>query len=729
MPFQLNKTSTSLQRSSGGLVSSMVSYLERRNEKTVSSAEKSVWVGASELSEKKYRELPHEELNKDEHFELQPVFLPEAIKNKFYQGFCNDCLWPLFHYFPSYAKFLPDQYEAYVKANELFQKKILEVYRPGDLIWIHDYHFMLLPDMLRKALPSATIGFFLHIPFPSFEVFRIMPNAWKKEILSGMLGADLVGFHTGDYMQYFLHSVRHILSCDINGRKIHTAEQEVTTDAFPVSIDFNKFYHASDKPLIFEEKNFIRKKMNGRQLILSVDRLDYSKALINRLESFDLFLEKYKQYRNKVTYMLLVVPSREIITKYKENKQEIERLVSSINGKFGTLDWVPILYQYKSVDFTRLAGLYFAADVALITPLRDGMNLVAKEFVSTRIDKRGVLILSETAGAAAELKEAIIVNPTDREEIADAIHQALNMPVEEQMARNDSMQARIRTYDVVKWAEDFISQLMLQHSLQAVMRVKEINPQIEGQLFSSYQSSSKRLLLLDYDGTLAPFAPTPRQAAPSQKLRELLERICADKQNTVVLVSGRKREDLEGWFGKLPLGLIAEHGGYYRHPGQSWKQSAIVALDWKDKVRSLLEFYQARCAGSLIEEKNLSLAWHYRNADKELGAIRARELFNELEALSGELGFDVIQGHMVIETRSRNINKGTGIKYWLDEQEHDFIFCAGDDRTDEDMFKALPANAYSIRVGLQQSHARFNCRSQSYIIHLLNKLSPVYLQV
>ncbi|MBL7931814.1 MAG: bifunctional alpha,alpha-trehalose-phosphate synthase (UDP-forming)/trehalose-phosphatase [Bacteroidia bacterium] len=723
LPLQYNSASSSLQRSSGGLVSSMVSYLERRSNAPNSYTQKSIWVGAAELSEKKYKELPEKELTKDKYFDQHPIFLPEAIKSKFYLGFCNDCLWPLFHYFPSYAKYLPDQFSAYIKANELFMKKILEVYRPGDLIWIHDYHLMLLPHMLREALPNASIGFFLHIPFPSFEVFRIMPNPWKKRILTGILGADLIGFHTADYMQYFLRSIRQVLGYDINGRKIHCPDRVITVDAFPVSIDFNKFYHASDQPAIFEEKKLIRKKMSGRQLILSVDRLDYSKAIVNRLESFELFLERHKHFRGKVTYMLLVVPSREIITKYKENKQEIERIISSINGKYGTLDWVPVLYQYKSVDFTRLAGLYFAADVALITPLRDGMNLVAKEFVSTRIDKRGVLVLSETAGAAAELKEAIIVNPTDREEIAQAIYDALSMPVEEQMLRNESMQSRIRSYDVVKWAEDFIGQLVLQNSMQEVLRVKEITPLIENKIVNAYLTSEKRLLLLDYDGTLAPFAKTPKQATPTQKLRELLGKLCGDTQNAVVLVSGRKREDLEEWFGSLPLGLVAEHGGYFKRPGESWKQSTSVILDWKDRVRSVFESYQARCAGSFVEEKTLSLVWHYRNADKDLGAIRAHELLSELQSLSTEFVFDTIEGHMVIEARCRNINKGLGIKPWLESGKIDFILCCGDDRTDEDMFTHLPDMAYSIRLGLHPSHAKYNLRSQTDFFSFLVRLS------
>lgn len=708
-----------MQPSAGGLVSSLISYLEHVDPLSHNRAPQSLWIGASDLPEKKYREATSAGVGKGVYFEPHAVFLPEAVKSRFYQGFCNDCLWPLFHYFPSYAKFLPEHYEAYQAANAIFLKKILEVHRPGDRIWIHDYHLMLLPKMLRAVIPDANIGFFLHIPFPSFEVFRIMPNTWKNELVEGLLGADLIGFHTGDYMQYFLRSVKQLTGYELNGRKINLPDRQVAVDAFPVSVDFNKFYHASDSPEVFEEKNMIRKKMSGKQLLLSVDRLDYSKALVNRLESFDLFLEKNKSYRGKVTYVLLVVPSREIITKYKENKQEIERLISSINGKFGSLDWVPVLYQYKSVDFKRLAGLYFAADVALITPLRDGMNLVSKEFVSTRIDKRGVLILSDTAGASAELKEAIIVNPTDREEIASAILQALTMPVEEQVRRNESMQARIRAYDVVRWADDFLGQLALQHRNQNELRSKLMTEEVDNHLLQAYRRASKRLLLLDYDGTLAPLVKTPDLAVPNRDLLSFLQELQSDPRNTLVLVSGRKRSDLEKWFGTLDFGMVAEHGGYYKRPGENWQMLENISVPWKDPVRQLMTYYQSRCAGSLLEEKDLSIAWHYRGADKDLGSIRAQELISELLTLNAETKFTILHGHLVVEVRSPEINKGGGIRPWLRSAAFDFILCAGDDRTDEDMFAILPPHAFSIRIGLARTQANYNCRTQSNFLQLM----------
>lgn len=719
LPVQLREKNGEhyLQPSSGGLVSSMISYLEQRGDATT----RPLWVGAPDLPEKKYRTFHHAA---EGHFDLHPVFLPEPVKTKFYQGFCNDCIWPLFHYFPSYAKFSAPLFEAYKKANEIFAAELISVYRPGDLIWIHDYHFMLLPELLRRALPEASIGFFLHIPFPSFEVLRIMPNQWKHDLLTGLLGADLVGFHTSDYMQYFLRSVQHILEYDVSGRTVVTPDRLVLADAFPVSIDFNKFFTSSNHQAVFEEKNSIRKKLSGRQILISVDRLDYSKAIINRLESFELFLEKYKSWRGRVTYILLIVPSREIITRYKENKQEIERLVSSINGKYGNIDWTPVLYQYRSLDFEKLAGLYFAADAALITPMRDGMNLVAKEFVSSRIDRRGVLILSETAGAAAELREALIVNPTDRQEIAEAIHRALTMPADEQMARNESMQTRIRNYNVVQWAEDFISQLTEQHSKQRMHTINEMNTGLEAQIAEHYAVANRKLILLDYDGTLVPFARLPHLAEPPDTLKNLLACICEDGDTTVAIVSGRARENLDNWFGGLPLVLVAEHGGFVRYPGLGWRDTSAVNLRWKEQVTELLRIYQTRCAGAFIEEKSLSLAWHYRNADKEFGRIRARELMNELAALEPHPDFEVLEGNMVIEVRCTGVNKGLAVKTICSGTNFDFILAIGDDRTDEDLFDALSENSYSIRVGLTQSRARFNLKNQAAVVPFLSRLQP-----
>lgn len=726
LPFQVVEKSgkASLSQSNGGLVSSMLSYFQKTGSAKSQNqfTEKACWVGTSDIPEFKFQSLINEKKIECDSFELAPIHLSEMTMENYYNGFCNDVIWPLFHYFPSYVKYDADYFEHYMQANKRFCEKIIQTYNPGDLIWIHDYHLMLLPEMLRKAIPDASIGFFLHIPFPSFELFRVLPNNWRTEILNGLLGADLIGFHTNDYMQHFLKSVQQILGYDNQLRQITVNGRAILVDSFPISIDFNKFHSSTNNPEVVAEKNKIKKKMEGRQVIVSVDRLDYAKAITNRLESFDLFLENNPSYKEKVTYVLVVVPSRDIIKKYKENKRDIERLISSINGKHGNIDWTPIVYQYKSIDFTQLTGLYFAADVALITPLRDGMNLVAKEFVSTRIGKRGVLILSETAGAASELNEAIIVNPTDRQQIANAILKALTMPVEEQMGRNEIMQNRIKNYDIVKWVEDFVTQLSTQKIRQNNLKIKEVTLIIEQTIISKYKTSNKRLILLDYDGTLTPFSKLPDQASPSLELMNLLAGLVEDERNEVVLISGRPKKILDSWFSNTSITIIAEHGGFCKCKGEQWIQIIPTIIDWKSSLYSIFNFYCSRCAGTFIEEKELSLAWHYRNAEKELGLLRSRELINELKELSISMNFQILDGNMVIEARANGVNKGFATQLLLNKEKYDFILAIGDDVTDEDMFKVIPENGFSVKVGLTQTQAQYNFKHQRNVIDFLQKI-------
>lgn len=726
LPFQLTskKGMVSFLPSAGGLVSSLKSFIQRSrtNDSAAVNNAPIVWIGSSDIAENKFKEHFSEGYCLHDEFTLFPVFIPAAVKDKHYNGFCNDTIWPLFHYFPSFAKFKDEYYEHYQKANQYFAEKIARIYQPGDLIWIHDYHLMLLPALLRNRIPDATIGFFLHIPFPSFELYRLLPNKWRRDILNGLLGADLVGFHTNDYAQHFLKSVKQLLGYDHTLRVIMTPERSILTDAFPISIDFRKFYQATSDENVFTERNAIRKKLNGLKIVISVDRLDYTKAIVSRLKSFELFLEKNPDYVGKVTYILIVVPSRDIITKYRENKKDIDEMISTINGRFGSIEWTPVIYQYRSLDFEQLTGLYLAADVALITPIRDGMNLVAKEFIATRSDKRGVLILSETAGAASELGEAILVNPTDRNEVADALLEALNMPAEEQVRRNEMMQKRLRNYDITKWSEDFVSSVLLSKERQELFKVKEVNQQTEKRILEAYFKAKKRLIFLDYDGTLIPFARLPQLATPPEGLLKLLQNIAEERKNTVVLISGRSSEVLENWFGNIPVHLVAEHGAFIKMAGGKWQQTLTANPGWKVEVMNVFNRFTERCAGTFIEEKALSLAWHYRNAENDLGFLRSRELIDSLDELSAHLDFQVIEGNKVVEARTRGIDKGTAALTWINGGTHDFCLAIGDDRTDEDMFKVIPPDEYAIRVGLVPSAARFNMKSQKEVLAFLEKL-------
>jgi trehalose 6-phosphate synthase/phosphatase len=466
----------------------------------------------------------------------------------------------------------------------------------------------------------------------------------------------------------------------------------------------------------------IRKRIGDRKLILGIDRLDYTKGIPERLEVFDLFLERNPEYHETVTLVMVAVPSRTGLEHYRMLKRRVDELVGKINGKYGSIDWIPVWYLYRSVPFDKLIALYKLSDVALVTPLRDGMNLIAKEFVTSKSDGKGVLILSEMAGAAKELGEAIIVNPNNQEEIVAAMEQALSMPEEEQIERNRVMQQRLARYSIGGWVGDFMDRLEGVKRLQSERGISKLTPDVISQIRKDYKAAKRRLILLDYDGTLVPFKKWPRQAQPDEEVSDLLARLARSRRNDVVMVSGRDKETLDQWLAPLGVGLIAEHGVWIKEPGGEWSAVENLKDDWKLQVRPLLELYVDRTPGSFIEEKSFSLAWHYRKADPGWGATRARELRDDLENLVANLNIGVLEGSKVIEVKDLAINKGRASARWIAGDDYDFILAIGDDWTDEDLFEAVPDSAYSIRVGLTTTRARYNVDSYLDVRDLLNKL-------
>lgn len=537
LPYKFTKVDKDYKavQNSGGLVSAILALSESfRKKKGKSGNNKIVWSGiADNLPE----DLSSVELD-NPHFEIVPVRIQEQLNDLYYGGFCNDLIWPLFHYFPSYCVFDNNYFSAYIEANQRFCEEIVKVTRPGDFIWVHDYQLLLLPKMIREKLPDVTIGFFLHIPFPSFEIFRLLPRHWRESIIKGMLGADLVGFHTHDYTQHFLKSVRRTTGYECRQNEIYTPDKVVKADAFPIGIDYDKFHAACLKKKVLEEKQKVKKNLSGQKLIFSVDRLDYSKGLLLRLKGYETFLEKWPEWHSKVVFNMVVVPSRDNIDQYKEMKTEIESTVGRINGKYSSLAWLPIIYQYKSLSFHEMVALYDLSDVGLITPLRDGMNLVAKEFIACKVENKGVLILSEMAGAAAELNEALIINPVDNIEMAEAIETALTMKEAEKSTRLERMQLRISSYNVFTWGFDFFHQSMNIKEHQKRMGVKMMNQALSSKIVSGYKKAGKRILFLDYDGTLVPMAKYPELASIDKKTIAIIRKLSADEKNHVVIVSG-----------------------------------------------------------------------------------------------------------------------------------------------------------------------------------------------
>ncbi len=702
----------SFQSSVGGLVTGLGPVHRQK---------KGLWVGWPGVTLDKFKEEEKEEIyEKLASRNLSPVFLSEEDIESYYHGFCNETIWPLFHYFPEFTVYDKNYWESYVRVNKAFCDVVVEVAEAEDTIWVHDYHLMLLPKLIRKKMPDATIGFFHHIPFPAYEIFHLLP--WRKEIVEGLLGADLVGFHTYDYVRYFLGSVRRILGYDHTLGEITLDKRLVRADTFPMGIDYERFAQVERDPKVQKEIETIRKRMGERKIILSIDRLDYTKGIPQRLEAFDTFLTNYPEFRQKVTLVMVAVPSRTEIESYVLLKSQVDELIGRINGTHGIIGWVPVWYLYRSIPFHTLVSLYRIADVALVTPLRDGMNLISKEFIATKTDGKGVLILSEMAGAAKELVEAFIVNPNNKEEIAEALKEALRMPEVEQIRRNRILQRRLQRYDVEKWVEEFIKELENIKDDQKEFKVKILSNNMQKKLIDDYLKSNKRLILLDYDGTLISFAPRPEEARPDNELLEILRALTQESKNEAIIISGRQRETLDLWFSSLNLGLIAEHGVWIKEKRSKWGIIRPVGNDWKGEIRPFLELYADKTPGSFIEEKEYSLVWHYRNADPELSARNLVELKDSLLHVAANFNLNVLEGSKVIEIKNAGIDKGLASSHWLSKGDWDFIMAIGDDWTDEDTFAALPETAYTIKVGLGRSRARFNLYSTGEVRSLLREL-------
>lgn len=698
--------------SAGGLATGLSSFYHERS---------ALWVGWPGNVAPRHQGEVRRRLSAE--YDAQPVFIPGAEVERFYEGYANKTLWPLLHSFPMYTRYSALDWASYRKVNELFYKAVQEVAEPGDQVWVHDYQLMLLPGLIRQGIPDAAVGFFLHIPFPPYDILRLLPQ--HKEILESLLGADLIGFHTYDYMDAFLSSARQVLGYENAAGQVTVGARAVEVDVFPMGIDVSRFASAAEQVEVQAGLQRLLSQNEDRRIVFSVSRLDYTKGIPQHLDALDYLLEHYPQWRGKLLYVLTVVPSREKVERYAHLKREIDEQVGHINSKYADLEWAPIRYLYRSLPFPELITLYAAADVALVLPLRDGMNLVAKEYVAVQGARDGVLVLSETAGAAKELRQAIIVNPNSRESVAASLHAALSMQDEERRERMTAMSEWLARHDVRRWADRFLTRLDDAASVSSELRCQGLDQELRLCLLQEYGSSRQRLLLLDYDGTLAPFADRPEEAAPSKDVLRLLRELGEDPLTEVVLISGRERGSLTAWFGDLPVTLVAEHGAWVKPSGQTWKPETESDGAWKEQFRPLLERYVERIPGSFVEEKTASLAWHYRKADIGSASIAARELIDGLTNLTANSEIGVLQGNKVVEVKNEQITKGGYYEKHLVGRGWDFILAVGDDWTDESLFRVLPPDAWSIKVGFGQSSARFRLDSPQHVSELLDALNAL----
>ncbi|HSD19765.1 MAG TPA: bifunctional alpha,alpha-trehalose-phosphate synthase (UDP-forming)/trehalose-phosphatase [Anaeromyxobacter sp.] len=632
---------------------------------------------------------------------LAPVALSADEVARYYEGYSNAVLWPLFHY--SVAR-LPQEvrdFESYDAVNVRFADAVAERYEPGDLVWVHDYQLMLVPQLLRERVPDARIGFFLHIPFPSSEIFRMLPQ--RERILEGLLGADLVGFHTATYVRHFVSAALRLLGAATEVDRIAWRSREVRLGVFPMGVDAAQLGEIAQDPEIRAVAHAHRAP--GEQLLVGVDRLDYSKGIPRRLLAFEAMLLAHPELRERVRLVQVAVPSRENVEAYREYRDEVDALVGRIHGEFATPSWSPIHYLYRGLSQAEIVALYRAADAVLVTPLRDGMNLVAKEFVASRPDGDGVLVLSEFAGAAAELAEALLVNPYDVQHTAATFHRALTMPEEERRTRMAALRERVLRYDVHGWARSFVARLERVGAPGEALAPS--SPQAVRAAIDRARAAPRLALLLDYDGTLVPFAPTPELAAPDAALLDLLRRLAARPRTQVDVVSGRPRATLQRWLGALPIGLHAEHGFWSRTPGGEWVGAEVPVVAWREPVIAILREFAERTPGSVVEEKTAGVAWHYRSADPEYGAAQAKELSLHLQTLLSNVPIEILQGDKVIEVRPHGIHKGRAVVAAVARAGEGALFLAlGDDRTDEDLFAALPPGNIAIHVGPAPSRAQ-----------------------
>ncbi|MBC8053144.1 MAG: bifunctional alpha,alpha-trehalose-phosphate synthase (UDP-forming)/trehalose-phosphatase [Sphingobacteriaceae bacterium] len=652
---------------------------------------------------------------------LCPVFLsPDDISN-YYEGFSNEVLWPVFHYHSTYAKYEKTYWESYKEVNAKFRDAVLEIAEPDDIIWVHDYQLLLLPGLIRAVYPDITIGFFQHIPFPSSELFRLIP--WRIEILENMLGADLIGFHTFDDARHFISATTRLLPVHSLSNVITYNDRPVVVESFPMGIDNKKFESMPGEEQVINQVNELKQSFDGFKMVLSIDRLDYSKGILQRLEAFDLLLQQYPEYVEKVILYMIVVPSRDTVPRYKELRDEIDKMAGNINSRYRTLNWLPVHYYYRSVTESMLSALYNMADVCLVTPMRDGMNLVSKEYVASRTSDTGVLILSEMAGSAKELIDALIVNPNNTSEISAAIIQALNMSVEEQQQRMKKLRSVVSKFNIRHWVKIYMDKLNEVKDLQESMKAKHLIRDSRSALEHEYLKAGKRIIFLDYDGTLVGFQPEIDMAFPDEDLYEILKQLASDPANHVVIISGRKHETLEEWFSKLPIDIIAEHGAWTKKQHHDWIQLPGLYSQWKQDILPVLERYVDRTPGSFIEEKSFSLVFHYRKVEEGLGDLRANELMNDLRFITADKGLQILPGNKVIEIKNIEVNKGKIALRWLEEQEYDFVMAMGDDHTDEDIFKAVPGDSFTIKIGGNISAARFYLRDFREVRRLLRGLT------
>lgn len=698
-----------IQRSSGGLVAAMESLGDSFDMRWVG------WAGAH-IDEPAKREALSRQIK--ERFNYTAIFLGAEDAAGYYDGFSNASMWPLLHYMITYSKYEHHWYRAYKKVNRIFCEAVVKATEPGDIVWIHDYHLMLLPSMIREAGPGRQIGFFLHTPFPSSEIFRCHPQ--REQLLQGLLGADLIGFHTFGYLRHFRSTVLHVLGIESEIEAISHEHNRTAMGVFPIGINAAKFSKALQSDSHAMYLSDFRTAHQAKRIVLSVERLDYTKGIPQRLDAIEQFLEM-DVIKDDIVFIFISVPSREDVQAYQSLVEEVQGRVSQINGRFSTIKNVPVHFIHQSVEFEQLCALYAIADVCVVTPLIDGMNLVAKEYIACQTDKSGVLILSEFAGAAQELPHALIVNPYNTQQMVDSLIDALRMPEEEKKRRMAAMREKVLHYDAKHWAKFFLDTLTRQ--VQIGSKTSLAIAVTAGHV-KALVHANRIGLFLDYDGTLTEIQKNPSAAYPREETLALLTRLEKAQDIDVYIVSGRKREDLQKWFQPYNFTLVAEHGFFCRMSGEDeWQVfDENIDLSWMERIIEIFQVYSGTTPGASVEVKTASIVWHYRESDPEFGTWKANQLAAELYELLSNLPVEIHHGKKIVEVSSIRVNKGIVLDRFFAEHHYPAAICAGDDETDESMFRMADERVLTIKIGEGHTAARFRMEDPAELRRFLTQL-------
>ncbi len=678
LPFSVSRTARGLETrpSPGGLVAALEPMLQKRG---------GTWIGWPGVEIREKERVPTEA----DGYHVAPVLLSESEVTRYYHGLSNRTLWPLLHSLPERARFDHKDWETYQRINERFAAAAIEEAGDGGIIWIHDYHLMLTPAMIRQVLPDESIAFFLHIPFPPYDIFRLQP--WDRELLRALLACDLIGFHIRGYAENFLDCVERSLGARVGRGEemiVEYGDRTTRVGAFPIGIEFDEFESLA--------KQAQKTPVARERIVLGVDRLDYTKGIPERIVAFERLLELHPEHRENAVMLQIAVPSRSQVAEYRELKRTIDELVGRVNGRFATANWSPIRYLYRSFGRDRLTGIYRDADVALITPLRDGMNLVAKEYVACQVGDPGVLILSKLAGAANTMHEALRVNPYDIDGTAEAIHRALTMDEAERASRVTALRRRERRDNLDEWVSSFVGAAGERASFQP------ISDEDFQRWLGPYLKQYRLALFLDYDGTLCPLQEHPSKALLQPNMRAAMVG-CAGREDTdVAIISGRSLADIQEMVGDETLTYAGNHGLEIEGPeGLYFRHEDLVHFLARTEQLAK-ELHVVERDGAWTEAKGPTLTFHVRAVPQEKRA----EILAEARRIMTKAGYQPRDAHAAVEARPPiGWDKGRAAlhilrtRFGLAWSERVRVIYVGDDETDEDAFRFLAGLALTFRVG------------------------------